>query len=106
MAIEGCMVVQRRGYEVNVKRVYRLYAEEGPAGRRRKHKRLVRDRAPESRLIRPNRERAKDFIIDGQATGRMVRMERLIGERWGSENLRSDNGLEFTSRCMLGWADD
>jgi hypothetical protein len=42
---------------VNVKRVYRLYAEEDLAVRRRKRKRLVRDRALEPRLIRPARVR-------------------------------------------------
>jgi len=76
-----------------------------------------------------------DFIVDGLATGRMVRilsvvdaytreclaleadtslgsgrvtrvLERLIGERGRPENLRSDNGPEFTSRRMLGWAED
>jgi putative transposase len=74
-------------------------------------------------------------IVDGLATGRMVRilsvvdtytreclaleadtclgsgrvtrvLERLIGERGRPENLRSDNGPEFTSRRMLGWAED
>jgi putative transposase len=123
------------GQPVNVKRVYRLYAEEGLAVRRRKRKRLVRDRALEPRLIRPNQEWAMDFIVDGLATGRMVRilsvvdaytreclaleadtslgsgrvtrvLERLIGERGRPENLRSDNGPEFTSRRMLGWAED
>jgi putative transposase len=76
-----------------------------------------------------------DFIVDGLATGRMVRilsvvdaytreclaleadtslgsgrvtrvLERLIGERGRPENVRSDNGPEFTSRRMLGWAED
>ena len=28
------------------------------------------------------------------------------GERGRPENLRSDNGPEFTSRRMLGWAED
>jgi putative transposase len=94
----------------------------------------VRDRALEPRLIRPNQEWAMDFIVDGLATGRMVRilsvvdtytreclaleadtslgsgrvtmvLERLIGERGRPENLRSDNGPEFTSRRMLGWAE-
>jgi putative transposase len=116
------VLLQRRGHEVNVKRIYRLYVEEGLAVRRRKRKRLVRDRALEPRLIRPNQEWAMDFIIDGLATGRMVRilsvvdaytreclaleadtslgsgrvtrvLERLIGERGRPENLRSDNVL-------------
>ena len=76
-----------------------------------------------------------DFIVDGLATGRMIRilsvvdaytreclaleadtslgsgrvtrvLERLIGERGRPENVRSDNGPEFTSRRMLGWAED
>ena len=76
-----------------------------------------------------------DFITDGLATERMVRilsvvdvytreclaleadtslgsgrvtrvLERLILERGRPENVRSDNGPEFTSRRMLGWARD
>ena len=76
-----------------------------------------------------------DFIVDGLANGRMVRilsvvdvftreclaleadtclgsgrvtrvLERLIDERGRPEGLRSDNGPEFTSRRMLGWAEE
>jgi putative transposase len=54
-------VLERRGRAVNVKRVYRLYAAEGLAVRRRKRKRLVRERAVEPRLIRANQEWAMDF---------------------------------------------
>ena len=129
------VLLQRRGHEVNVKRVYRLYLEERLAVRRKKRKRLVRDHALAPRLIRPNQEWAMDFIVDGLATGRMVRilsvvdaytreclaleadtslgsgrvtrvLERLIEERGRPENVRSDNGPEFTSRRMLGWAED
>jgi putative transposase len=71
-------LLERRGLGVNVKRVYRLYAEEGLAVRRRKRKRLVRDRALEPRLIRPNEEWAMDSIIDGLATGRMVRILSVV----------------------------
>jgi putative transposase len=128
-------VLERRGHAVNVKRVYRLYAEEGLAVRRRKRKRLLRERAVEPRLIRANQEWAMDFIVDGLANGRMVRilsvvdaftreclaleadtslgsgrvtrvLERLIDERGLPENVRSDNGPEFTSRRMLGWAEE
>lgn len=128
-------VLERRGQAVNVKRVYRLYAEEGLAVRRRKRKRLVRERAVESRLIRANQEWAMDFIVDGLANGRMVRilsvvdaftreclaleadtslgsgrvtrvLEQLIEARGVPENVRSDNGPEFTSRRMLGWAEE
>jgi putative transposase len=47
-------LLERRGYEVNVKRVYRLYLEEGLSVRRKKRQRLVRDRAVEARLTGPN----------------------------------------------------
>ena len=125
----------RKEQEVNVKRVYRLYVEEGLSVRRKKRRRLVRDRALDPRLTRPNQEWAMDFIVDGLATGRMVRvlsvvdaytreclaleadtslgsgrvtrvLERVIAERGRPENVRSDNGPEFTSRRMLGWAAD
>ena len=128
-------LLERRGYEVNVKRVYRLYLEEGLSVRRKKRKRLVRDRAIEARLTGPNQEWAMDFVVDGLATGRMVRilsvvdaytrecvalkadfslgsgrvtrvLERAISERGRPEHLRSDNGPEFASRMMIGWAED
>ena len=129
-------LLSRRGQEVNVKRVYRLYVEEGLMMRRKKRKRQVRERkAIEPRLTGPNQEWAMDFIVDGLATGRMVRilsvvdvytreclaleadtslgsgrvtrvLERVIGERGRPENVRSDNGPEFTSRRMLAWSED
>ena len=127
------VLLERRGHEVNVKRVYRLYLEEGLSVRRKKRRRLVRDRAAEPRLTGANQEWAMDFLIDGLATGQMVRilsvvdaytreclaleadtslgsgrvtrvLERVIAERGRPENVRSDNGPEFTSRRMLGWA--
>jgi putative transposase len=117
-----------------VKRVYRLYAEQGLAVRRRR-KRLVREQLIEPRLTRPNQEWAMDFMVDGLANGRMIRilsvvdaftreclaleadtslssarvirvLEQLIEERGIPESLRSDNGPEFTSRRMLGWAEE
>jgi putative transposase len=128
-------VLERRGERVNVKRVYRLYAEEGLAVRRRRRKRLVRERVGNTQLIRANQEWAMDFIVDGLANGRMIRilsvvdaftreclaleadtslgsgrvtraLDRLIEERGLPENVRSDNGPEFTSRRMLGWAEE
>jgi putative transposase len=67
-------ILERRGQAVNVKRVYRLYKEEGLAVRRRRRRRLVREPATESRLTRPNQEWAMDFIVDGLASVRMVRI--------------------------------
>ena len=61
-----------------MKRVYRLYVEEGLAVRRKKRRRFVRDRALEPRLTRPNQKWAMDFIVDGLATGRMVRILSVV----------------------------
>ena len=128
-------VLCRRGHEVNVKRIYRLYSEAGLTVRRRRRKRLVRDPLASTRLLRANQEWAMDFIVDGLASGRMVRilsvvdaytreclaleadtslgsgrvtrvLERLIEERGQPESVRSDNGPEFCSRRMLGWAEE
>jgi putative transposase len=103
--------------------------------RRQRRKRLVRSMPAESRLLRANQEWAIDFIVDGLASGRMVRilsvvdvytreclaleadtslgsgrvirvLERIALERGLPENVRSDNGPEFTSRKMIGWAEE
>ena len=124
-------LLSRRGQEVNVKRIYRLYVEEGLMVRRRKRKRLVRERAAEPRLTRANQEWAMDFIVDGLVTVRMVRilsvvdaytreclaleadsslgsarvtrvLDRLIGQRGRPEAVRSDNGPEFCSAEPAG----
>jgi putative transposase len=71
-------LLSRRGHEVNVKRVYRLYVEERLMVRRKRRKRLVRDRSAEPRLTGPNQEWAMDFIVDGLATGRMVRILSVV----------------------------
>ena len=123
----------RRGQAVNEKRVFRLYEEQGLAVRRRRRKRLVREQLIEPRLIRANQEWAMDFSVDGLANGRMIRilsvvgaftreclvleadtslgsgrvtpeLDRLIEQRGQPESVRSDNGPEFTSRSMVGWA--
>jgi putative transposase len=115
-------VLERRGQAVNIKRVYRLYVEQGLAVRRRRRKRLVREQQIEPRLIRANQEWAMDFIVDGLANGRMIRilsvvdaftreclvleadtslgsgrvtreLDRLIERRGQPESVRSDNVL-------------
>jgi putative transposase len=128
-------ILERRGEAVNVKRIYRLYTEAGLAVRRRRRKRLARDPLASARLLRANQEWAMDFIVDGLANGRMVRilsvvdaytreclaleadvslgsgrvtrvLEGVIAEHDRPESLRADNGPEFCSRHMLGWAEE
>jgi hypothetical protein len=51
---------------------------EGLMMRRKRRKRLVRERVNELRLTGTNQEWAMDFIVDGLATGRMVRVLRVV----------------------------
>ena len=74
-------LLMRKGQEMNVERVYRLYVEEGLSVRRKKRRRLVRDRALEPRLTRPNQDWAMDFIVDGLSR-RRPRQRTVALPRW------------------------
>jgi putative transposase len=128
-------ILERRGWEVNVKRVYRLYREEGLMVRRLKRKRLSRETPAESLLTGPNQEWALDFVSDALASGRALRaltivdsftrecpaievssgissrqvtrtLETMIEQRGKPKSLRCDNGPEFTSRHFLAWCEE
>ena len=128
-------MLSRRGWEVNVKRIYRLYREEGLMVRRLRRKRVTRERSADTLLSTPNQEWALDFVSDALASGRGLRaltivdsytrecpaievgtgissrtvtrsLERIIDERGKPLSLRCDNGPEFTSRHFLGWCEE
>ena len=74
------VLLRREGFEVNHKRVYRLYREEGLCVRRRKRKRM----AGVARVPRPAPERASqrwsmDFVSDALANGRRIRVLTVTG---------------------------
>ena len=120
---------------MNVKRIYRLYREANLAVRRQKRKRLERSAPVNALLTAPNQEWGLDFVSDGVASGRGMRMltlvdgytrecpaievgfsvgsqrvtrvlERVIAERGAPKGLRCDNGPEFTSRHFLAWCEE
>jgi putative transposase len=128
-------ILDRRGWKVNVKRIYRLYRAEGLMVRRLKRKRLKRQAPVDSLISRPNQEWALDFVSDALATGRALRaltivdsytrecpaievasgissrqvtrtLDRIIEERGKPQSLRSDNGPEFTSRHFVAWCEE
>lgn len=128
-------VLARRGWNVNVKRIYRLYRQEGLMVRRLKRKRLVRGLPLNAQLTAPNQEWALDFVSDALATGRGLRiltvvdsftrecpaievntglsgqrvtrvLEQVIAERGRPTTIRCDNGPEFTSRHFIGWCEE
>ena len=129
------VLLERRGWKLNHKKLYRLYREEHLAVRRLRRKRLLRPAAPVAQLTRANQEWAMDFVMDGLATGRAVRaltavdeytreclaievdsclssrrvtrvLEWVIQQRGKPEALRCDNGPEFTSRHFLAWCEE
>ena len=129
------VLLERRGWKMNHKKLYRLYREEHLAVRRLRRKRLVRPAAPVAELTRANQEWAMDFVMDGLATGRAVRaltlvdeytreclaievdsclssrrvtrvLEWVIQQRGKPEAVRCDNGPEFTSRHFLAWCEE
>ncbi|MGC1294879.1 MAG: hypothetical protein WA869_07545, partial [Alloacidobacterium sp.] len=80
------------------KRIYRLYTEAGLAVRRRRRQRLARDPLASARLLRANQEWAMDFIVDGLANGRMVRILSVVDAytRESQEAVKESNkAIEF-----------
>jgi putative transposase len=128
------ILLQREGLRVNLKRVYRVYREEGLAVRRRKgRKRAIGMRLPLPRPERVNQVWSLDFMSDALANGRRFRvlgvvdqfsreclalaadtslpglrvvreLETLIRQRGKPVTIISDNGTELTSRVVLQWA--
>jgi putative transposase len=124
----------KRGHQVNVKRVYRLYRREHLAVRRPKRKRLERAAPVHALLTAPNQEWGLDFVSDAVASCRGSRiliavdgftrecpalevgislgsrrvtrvLERVIAERGAAQTLRCGDGPEFTSRHIIGWCE-
>jgi putative transposase len=126
--------VRQQGYEVNHKRVERIYAEAQLQIRRRtRKKRPVGARQP---LVRPqaaNEVWSMDFVLDRSAEGRAIKcltivddathesvaiipertisgaqvtrvLDQLAVTRGVPAVIRTDNGKEFCSRAMLAWA--
>jgi putative transposase len=128
-------LLARQTWNVNPKRIYKLYREEGLAVRRLKRKRLARISPASAKLTAPNQEWALDFVSDSLASGRGIRtltlvdsftrecpvievdtglssqkvtrtLEKVISERGAPKSLRCDNGPEFTSRHFLSWCEE
>ena len=127
-------LLRRDGYEVNHKRVYRLYVEERLWVRKRSRKRRIAlPRAPMLVPTAANQAWSIDFVSDALASGRRFRgltivddysreapaievdtslggkrvgrvLDRLKDERGLPQQIRSDNGPEFISRVVEQWA--
>jgi len=126
--------LRREGWEVNRKRVYRLYREAGLAVRRRKRKRIgVFERKPLPKPTAANVSWSMDFVADGLIGGRRLRcltivddctreclaievdtslpglrvqavLERLADTRGLPLSITVDNGPEFDGKVLDQWA--
>lgn len=74
------MLLQRDGWKVNRKRVYRLYREEGLQVRTKKRKKKIATqvRAPQSEATRRDERWSVDFVTDQLVGGRRFRVLTLV----------------------------
>ena len=127
-------MLEREGPKVNLKKVYRVYREEGLAVKRRRgRRRAIGARAP---IVVPqelNQRWSLDFVSDQLANGRRFRilnviddfnseclaaipdfslsglrvireLEAIMAMRGKPAMIVSDNGTELTSNAVLRWA--
>lgn len=65
------MLLKREGWEVNAKRIYRLYTEDGLIVRtKRRKERAQRQRVAQGAAARPNERWSMDFVAQWLAGGR------------------------------------
>jgi putative transposase len=126
------VLLKREGWEVNAKRIYRLYAEEGLMVRTRKRKeRAQRQRVAQGSASRANQKWSMDFVAQRLPDGRWiltvvdqytrecvtlladntlsgekvaVALDKALLQRGAPESITVDNGTEFTSRALDHWA--
>jgi putative transposase len=130
------ILLEREGFTMNEKKLYRLYREEGLSVRRRRGRKRARGtRVPMPIPNRPNVRWSLDFVSDTFGASRKFRILAVIDD-CTRENLAliadtslsgarvareltamiriygkphcivSDNGTEFTSTAILKWAGD
>jgi putative transposase len=129
------VLLRREGHVVNHKRLFRIYREEKLTVRRRGgRKRAIGTRAPMLIPMAPNQRWSLDFVSDQMTDCRRFRvltvvddctreclalvadtslsgqrvsreLEALIAKRGKPAMIVSDNGTEFTSNAILGFAD-
>ena len=130
------ILLRREGIEVNHKKLFRLYREEGLTVRRRGgRKRAIGTRAPMTLPQGSNQRWSLDFVSDQLSDGRRFRvlvvvddftreclalvvdtslsgsrvareLDGLLARRGKPLMVVSDNGTELTSRAILEWQED
>ena len=128
------VMLRREGWQVNAKRVYRIYREENLGVRTAKRKkRGAHLRVPLPAATRPKQRWSMDFVSDRLVDGRwfriltvvdpytreclcaypdrsqtgekvVVQRKRLVVLRGAPESITTDNGGEFAGKAMEAWA--
>ena len=97
------------GVVMNLKKVYRLYREEGLTVRRRRgRKRAIGTRAPLEKAARPNAIWVLDFVSDTLDSGRRFRVFNVEDQftRRGARRAEVDTSLpgRASCACSIGWS--
>ena len=130
------VMLRREGQVHNLKKIYRIYREEGLMVKRRKgRKRAMGTRSPLPKPDRINQVWSLDFLSDALSDGRRFRvlgvmdqccrecltlmadtsiggvrvareLDRLVATYGKPLCIVSDNGTEFTSRTVLAWTQE
>jgi putative transposase len=128
------VLLKREGWEVNAKRIYRLYTEEGLIVRTQKRKaRAQRQRIAQGPASRPNQRWSMVFVAQRLPDGRWIRvltvvdqytrecltlhadtalsgekvataLDEVIASRGAPQSITVDNGTEFASKAIDVWA--
>ena len=128
------VLLKREGWEVGRRRVYRLYRELGLEMRSKKRRKLAsQQRGNVEKAERANQRWSMDFVTDRLENGRYFRtltivdqytrecpalepahsltaakvahvLDAIAVDRGYPESITVDNGTEFSSRIMDGWA--
>jgi putative transposase len=128
------VLLKREGWNVNAKRIYRLYTEEGLIVRtKRRKERAQRQRVPWGPTVRPDQRWSMDFVAQRLADGRWIRvltvvdqftrecltlsadvslngervataLDKVVERRGSPLSITVDNGTEFASKAMELWA--
>ncbi len=128
------VLLKREGWEVNAKRIYRLYTEEGLIVRtQRRRERAQRQRLPQGQAVRRNEKWSMDFVAQRLPDGRWIRvltvvdqytrecltlhadtalsgekvaaaLDKIVAGRGAPRSITVDNGTEFASKAMDLWS--
>jgi putative transposase len=128
------VMLRREGWQVNHKKVYRIYREENLGVRTKRRKKLVcGQRVPLRQPDAPDQQWSMDFVMDRTEDGKPFRiltvmdtftreglacyadrsitgvqvsqvLNRIARDRAYPASIRVDNGSEFYSRAMDSWA--